>query len=57
MFGGDLENVDFKKFAEIDSSLTMNKRGTGLYQCYCNNYKKKYGTMSGASFCNEYSMD
>lgn len=57
MFDGDLKNPDFKKFAEIDGSLTMNKKGTGLYQCYCTNYKKKYGSSEDTSFCFDYTVD
>ncbi len=36
MFGHDLaKGGDFAKYAEIDGPLTDDRRGTGLYQCYC----------------------
>ena len=28
-------NNNFKKFAELDKEPTLNKYGTGVYQCYC----------------------
>ncbi len=55
-FGGDLTGK-FRDFAEIDETPTNEFKGTGIYQCYCKQYKTDVGNFNDAPFCDTYASD
>lgn len=57
MYDDKLDDEDFRKYAEQDSGLTEQYKGTGMYQCYCQEWKKQYKNFDGAKFCDDYSKD
>eukprot|EP00347_Sterkiella_histriomuscorum_P007945 403346963 len=56
-FNKDYDNANFRYFAEVDMSLTQRKQGTGIYQCFCKDYKEKQTSFFKATFCNQYQSD
>eukprot|EP00347_Sterkiella_histriomuscorum_P002409 403368266 len=57
IFGGNYDNANFIKYAEQDNSLTQNKKGTGIYFCFCKDYRSKQNTDKKYEFCDDYKND
>ena len=51
--GGPIEDSKFQEYAKIDKDLTMQGKGTGMYQCYC----KQRGIFDFGDVCLQYTKD
>lgn len=54
---GNVLTGTFREYAELDEKPTDIFQGTGIYQCYCAEYKKVNGNYDDAPFCSTYSSD
>lgn len=54
MFNNDFKSNIFRDLAARDKDNTMDKMGTGIYQCFCTRYP---GSKSEVPICDQYSKD